>query len=62
MWEPDNVMGAYFEYMRPGGHVGWSEQLVDRLISWPVGKSEAKPRGDTCARGHALARGDMLAS
>jgi hypothetical protein len=29
MWEPDNVMGAYFEYMRPGGHVGQRSLLPD---------------------------------
>jgi len=42
-------------------------RLVDRLTSWPVGKNEAErgvaARGHagTVTRGHALARGGMLA-
>ena len=31
--------GSAYEDRRTGGHEGWSEQLVDRLISWPVGQS-----------------------
>jgi hypothetical protein len=31
--------GALFEHKRTGGHVGRSETLVDRLISWPVGQN-----------------------